>query len=109
MSIELPEAALRFIAAANADDTAGVVASFAPGATVLDEGHDVEGAEAIAAWFERASKAVGARIAVRSTRNDAGLAIARAEVSGRFPGSPVMLNFAFRIVDGRIARLEVTP
>ena len=36
-----------------------------------------------------------------------GLTVVRARVTGRFPGSPALLTFAFQLEDGRIAALEI--
>ena len=47
---------------------------------------------------------------IREMIPDDGFEVARAAVSGEFPGSPGELRFSFRFaVDGRIDRLVIRP
>ncbi len=106
---ELPPPVAAYFRAANAGDTDALVGCFAPGATVHDEGGQFSGAAAIAAWNEKAAKAVGAQCAVETVESVHQGIRARAEVSGAFPGSPIHLNFLFSLGADGITRLEITP
>lgn len=88
-------------------DGAALLAAFAPDAVVGDEGGSHAGHDAIDAWW-RAAKAKYAHVIepLELSETD-GVAKVLARVSGRFPGSPATLVFAFRIENGRIAGLEI--
>lgn len=81
--------------------------AFTPDAVVSDEGHAHTGHAAIEAWW-RDVKAQYQAVAEPLEVEAKGDAIeVRAKVSGRFPGSPITLTFAFRIEDHRIAALKI--
>lgn len=107
MSTELPDVVRHFFDAANRDDAAAVARAFTTDAIVLDEGREVTGHDAIAAWFRSSSAAVQARIRVEEVLPRATGLVVRSQVSGDFPGSPVKLDFCFTTRDGAIARLEI--
>jgi ketosteroid isomerase-like protein len=94
----------------DADQAAGHAApmdAFAPDAVVNDEGKAHRGHDAIEAWW-RAAKAQYQHTAEPcEVLEERGLTIVRARVTGRFPGSPALLTFAFQLGDGRIAALEI--
>jgi SnoaL-like domain len=88
-------------------DGASPLAAFAPDAVVADEGHRHTGHAAIDAWWRDAAakyQAVAEPLEV-NTKGD--VHEVRAKVTGRFPGSPITLTFAFRMKDDRIAALEI--
>ena len=94
----------------DADEAAGDAAptdAFAPDAVVRDEGRTHAGRDAIAAWWRAAKAQYRHRAEPREIQEERGLAIVRARVTGRFPGSPALLTFAFRLEGGRIAALEI--
>jgi hypothetical protein len=83
------------------------VSAFAPDAVVKDEGKVHVGHDAIEAWW-RAAKAQYQHTAEPcEILKERGLTTVRARVTGRFPGSPALLTFAFQLEDGRIAALEI--
>lgn len=83
------------------------VEAFAPDAVVTDEGQTYVGRDAITAWW-RAAKAKSQHTTEPcGSREERGLNIVRARVTGQFPGSPVVLSFAFRLKEERIAALEI--
>ncbi|MFC3228083.1 nuclear transport factor 2 family protein [Marinibaculum pumilum] len=81
--------------------------AFAPDATVRDEGKAHAGRDAIAAWWQAAKAAYGHSSKPCEIAEEGGTTIVLGRVTGRFPGSPAMLSFAFRLHDGRIAALEI--
>jgi SnoaL-like protein len=97
----------RYFALAPAADPEPYFAQFVPEAIVEDEGVIYRGADAIRSW----------RAAVPEVRYDvlgvdavADEYVARAEISGDFPGSPVTLTFLFTFTgDGRVATLAIRP
>jgi hypothetical protein len=75
----------------NADRRGGgaVARCFTTQAIVKDEGRTYSGLEAIRAWKTAAS--------------------AKYAYTGNFPGSPVDLQYIFRLERGKIANLEIAP
>jgi len=108
MKPDLPSILQRYFDAQNRHDIDAMVACFAPDASVLDEGRDFVGTEAIRSWMEETSGKY--RIAIRpletSREGDRTTVVAR--VSGTFDGSPTNLTYRFGIaVDGPIRSLEI--
>ncbi|MCD2519166.1 nuclear transport factor 2 family protein [Massilia sp. G4R7] len=104
----LPQPIADFVAANNAMDPQRIAAAFNLDATVFDEGHLRRGRDDIAAW---ASDYVAR---YQSTIEPTGVAqagdehVVRATVRGTFPGSPIALDFHFRLQGDGIQSLEVT-
>lgn len=95
----------RYFALAPAEDPEPYFAQFASDAIVEDEGATHRGVDAIRAW-----RAVVPEVSydVLSVDTVAGEHVARAEISGEFPGSPVVLTFLFTFTDdGRVATLAI--
>jgi hypothetical protein len=105
--MKLPAPVQTFFDADKAAGDAAPLGAFAPDAVVRDEGRTHVGLDAIEAWW-RAAKALYRHTAEPcEIREEHGRAIVRARVTGRFPGSPALLTFAFQFEDGRIAVLEI--
>jgi ketosteroid isomerase-like protein len=103
----LPAAVKRYLAAANRFDALVAADCFTDDAAVYDEDHDCVGRDAIRGWVaETSSKFHPAFTVMRASVNgdDVTLAVA---VSGRFPGSPVTLDFMFRLRNGKILLLTI--
>ena len=90
-------------------DPAGAapIRAFAPDAVVRDEGETHVGREAIAAWWGAAKAAFRHASEPLDASGDGDRVVVRAEVTGRFPGSPAVLAFAFQLRNGEIAALEI--
>ena len=88
-------------------DPVAMLAPFSAEAVVRDEGGVHRGTEAIGAWIAQASLQASAIARPRTIRSEAGLHEVTAEVSGRFPGSPIALSFRFRVEQDAIAQLEI--
>ncbi len=79
----------------------------APDAVVEDEGRTHAGLAAIETWW-RAAKAQSRHTAEPcEIREEPDRTIVRARVTGAFPGSPVLLTFAFRLAGDQIAELRI--
>ena len=102
--MKMPTAIQHFF---NEDDLEAAVNAFAADAVVKDEGHTYSGRQAIREW----------RVASRKMydfvsepfdlfiRDD--VVTVRANVCGNFPGSPVVLDYDFRLMAERIVELEI--
>jgi hypothetical protein len=95
----------RYFHLAPLSDTDAYFAQFDADATVEDEGHDHQGLDAIRAWR---SEVPVVSYEVRDIQSGDGKHVARAEIAGDFPGSPVELDFHFTLAaDGRIKSLAI--
>ena len=108
MKPELPDILDRYFKAQNAHDIDAMVACFAPGVTVRDEGRDIIGTEAVRAW----KKETSAKYRITAEPLECAQAGERAtvvvKVSGTFDGSPAKLTYRFSFSDdGLIGALEV--
>jgi hypothetical protein len=83
-------------------------AQFAPGAVVEDDGQTHVGIDAVRGWRRSVP---GVAYDVRAVaETSTGSHVATTEISGDFPGSPVLLGFAFTYDDaGLISRLVIAP
>ena len=96
---------MKYFELAKATDTRPYFAQFADDATLEDEGHEHHGIAQIRAWR---TSVPNARYDVRSVVHDGNATVARVDISGDFPGSPVELLFSFEYADdGRIAVLRI--
>ncbi len=106
--MELPKVIARFIEAQNNLDSEAYVACFTDSAIVHDEGRIHKGKAEIRKWIEHANSEYQSfmkPVGYESSGTDGVLA---AEVSGTFPGSPIVLQFHLGLKGGLIDSLKVT-
>jgi len=99
------------IAAYFTADTQGpdaVAQCFTMQGVVKDKGQTHTGREAIKAWKAEYSTLYTCTTQPSSVKLIDDVHAVRARVTGNFPGSPIDLNFLFRLERGLIARLEIT-
>src|SRR5262245_22253907 len=94
--------------AENGNDGEALIRTFAPDAVVKDEGQSHAGRPAIEAWW-RTAKAKYQHVVelLEKVGEEADLTEVRAKVTGRLPGSPVTITFAFRLTGDVITGLEI--
>jgi len=105
--MKLPAPLQTYFEADKAGGETAPLSAFAPDAVVTDEGRTHIGHDAIAAWWRAARAQYGHTAEPCAVREEQGQTLVRARVSGRFPGSPAILTFAFRIADGKISALRI--
>jgi uncharacterized protein (TIGR02246 family) len=105
--IPLPDPIAAYFAAEQANDAEAVARCFAEDGTVHDEKALRTGRAAIAAWMQAAKAQYAQRSEPVSLRADGGWHVVSARVSGNFPGSPAMIDHAFRLAGGTIRSLEI--
>jgi len=95
--IELPALIANYFEAQNSHDPDAVAGCFEEGGTVNDESRTYVGREAIRAW--QAGPVAGYDVTVEplEIQQEAGSAIVSARVSGKFPGSPIVLTHRFDV------------
>jgi hypothetical protein len=84
-----------------------MIAVFAEDATVHDEGRDHVGVSAIRTWMEETIEKYDYKVEpIESSRNGSS-AVVLVSLRGKFPGSPITLQYAFTLSGERVARLEI--
>ena len=81
---------------------------FTTGARVKDEGRTYVGVDAIKEWKAAASAAYTYTVEPFALDEKGSSQVVRSRVTGNFPGSPVDLQYHFRLERGLIASLEIT-
>jgi ketosteroid isomerase-like protein len=95
----------RYFQLAAAGDMDAYLAQFSTDAVAEDEGHEYRGVDAIRSWR---GEVVSVAYTTRTIERDGDEHVARTEVAGDFPGSPVTLAFHFTFTaDGQISRLAI--
>jgi len=105
-TLNLPEPIAAYFEA-DKQNSEALARCFTPRATVKDEGHTHTGLEAIKAWKEAASAAYTYTVQPLALDQEGGMHVVRARVTGSFPGSPIDLQYGFRLERGLIASLEI--
>jgi hypothetical protein len=107
MTARLPKVLAEYFAATNAHNVGAMIAAFAEDATVHDEGRDHVGVSAIRTWMEETIEKYDYKVEpIESSRNGSS-AVVLVSLRGKFPGSPITLQYAFNLSGERIARLEI--
>ena len=106
--LNLPEPIAAYFDADQRDGEA-VARCFTERAVVEDEGQSHSGHAAIKAWKTAASGKYSYTSEPFSQAQEEGRTIVKTRLTGNFPGSPVDLQFVFRLERGKIAHLEITP
>ena len=107
MQLDLPTPIDMYFLSEKTDGTEMTSQIFAIDAVVEDESAVHRGLSAIKAWKTSGKEATGYTVDPRSVHHDADRTIVTAEVVGRFPGSPLTLNYAFTLNDERVVKLEI--
>jgi len=108
MNINLPEPIAAYFAAEKLNGEA-VARCFTNRAIVKDDGHTYTGLTAIKRWKADAAAKFQYAIEPLSSEQQNGTTVVMSRLTGNFPGSPVTLQFLFRLERGKIASLEIIP
>jgi ketosteroid isomerase-like protein len=107
MAIDLPTPIALYIAAENRGDTEALAQCFAEDAVVRDERQTIEGLAAIKLWKAETHKKYQHTIEpLASAQKDDGTIVTN-RLTGNFPGSPIELQFIFRLDGDKITSLEI--
>lgn len=105
--LQLPEPIAAYFAADQQNPDA-LARCFTPQASVKDEGHTHVGQAAIRAWKAAASTQYRYTSEPFALAQQEGHHLVSSHVVGNFPGSPLDLQYRFRLERGLIAALEIT-
>jgi ketosteroid isomerase-like protein len=96
-----------YFAATNAHDVAAMSASFAEDAVVEDEGRQHEGLVAIRDWMRETIEKYDFKLDPIESSRHGGKGQVLISISGKFPGSPITLQYQFTFDGQKIARLVI--
>ncbi|KRB55585.1 hypothetical protein [Flavobacterium sp. Root186] len=105
--MNLPEVIKDLVNAQNNFDSSAYTNCFSETAIVFDEGKNHKGKTEIKSWIEKATKEYNAKMKALSFEGDAEKGELKAEVSGTFPGSPLVLTYDFEFDGGYIGSLKI--
>ena len=105
--MELPAIIRALIVSQNNQDSTSFAACFSRQANVYDEGRSYEGQAAIKAWNEHTSNEYKTQIEPIELIESDIETILIVNVSGRFEGSPIKLNYHLVIKDNLITSLTI--
>jgi ketosteroid isomerase-like protein len=107
MPARLPEPLAAYYAAQNTHDIDAMIAAFAEGAVVKDEGKEHHGVKAVREWMEETTRKYRVTVEVADVAEAAGNTLVTGLVSGNFKGSPVGLRYTFILDRQKISRLDI--
>lgn len=105
-TLTLPEPIAAYFAAEQNPEA--LAHCFTAQAVMKDDGHTYTGVGAIKAFMAEASAKYSATSVPFAIEREGGVQLVRANCTGNFPGSPIVLFYRFRLERGLIASLEVT-
>ncbi|OOQ58430.1 nuclear transport factor 2 family protein [Mucilaginibacter pedocola] len=106
--MELPQLVARFVETLNTQDSKAYVELFTEDAIVHDEGKTHNGKQEILEWIEDANAKYESFMEPLQYEESASNGTLTANVSGTFPGSPIVLQFHLGFKDGLIDSFNVT-
>jgi ketosteroid isomerase-like protein len=104
--MNLPSVITDLAKAQNNFDSVAYSNCFSETAVVFDEGRTHNGKMEIQQWIKKANEEYQA--VMKPVEYSATKEMLKAEVSGNFPGSPIVLTYHFQLKDGLIQSLKIT-
>jgi len=106
--MNLPKVVADLVQAQNEFNSRAYTDCFAETAVVYDEGKVHQGRTEILQWITQSNEQYRSVMKPLDFRESGATGVLSTEVSGTFPGSPIVLQFHFEIRDGLIQTLKVT-
>lgn len=106
--MELPQLVVKFVETQNTYNSGAYIECFTENAIVHDEGKTHTGKAEIRQWIEEANEKYKSVMKPLRYEESGSNGVLTAEVSGTFPGSPIVLKFHLGLKDGIIDSLNVT-
>src|SRR6266550_770179 len=107
MTINLPRIVQEYLDASNKHDVNSILSCFLDEAVIRDEGKTLHGKKAIEGWIAKTIERYKFQFKPLSVKEDYGEVVVSVEVSGTFPGSPVALDYHFKIENEKILSLVI--
>lgn len=108
MSIELPDPIAEYVAANARLDVDAMLAPFAPGAVIIDNGKRYKGTAQIRTLFEQEVIPVEAIFTPDTAQYEGDRVVVEGPAHGRFKGSPIRFTYDFTLAGDAITALEIT-
>lgn len=108
MSIQLPDIITEYMDASNQHNIKSIMACFSDLAVVYDEGEEFSGRNMVEAWLLNAIEQYQFQFKPLSMKKNEDEIIVDTQVSGKFEGSPVILQYHFKIEDEKISSLTIS-
>ncbi len=96
-----------YIAAENRGDTEAMAECFAEDAVVRDEGRTIKGLAAIKRWKAETKRKFQHTVEPLASVQEGDKTVVTNRLTGNFPGSPIELQFIFKLDGDKIASLEI--
>lgn len=106
--IDLPKVIADLVKAQNNFDTVDYTDCFCETAIVFDDGKTHNGRKEIEYWIEDTNQQYKATMEPLSFEQQETVSILKAEVSGNFDGSPILMSYHLEITDKLIQSLKIT-
>jgi len=103
--MNLPKVVQELVKTQNEFNSAAYAQCFTETATVFDEGKTHTGRKEIEQWIDKANKDY--RATMKPLEYSEAEQTLSTEVSGNFPGSPIMMKYHYEFEDGLIQALEI--
>jgi SnoaL-like domain len=107
MSLHLPKPIELYFEAENAGRPDDLAACIANDATVVDERRTYRGLAAIKAWKAETKARYNHTVEPLELAERDGRVVVRSRLAGTFPGSPIVVEFAFELEGDRIKSLVI--
>lgn len=107
MTLSLPEPISIFFSVSNGADAAVLTQCFSKDAVVTDEGKSYHGQEAIVAWIRGVRSKFDYSVEPTSISLEGDRTTVTSTVTGDFSGSPVRLDYVFKLQHDKIKSLEI--
>ena len=96
-----------YIAAENRGDTEAMAECFAEDAVVRDEGRTIKGLAAIKRWKAETKRKFQHTVEPLASVQEGDKTVVTNRLTGNFPGSPIELQFIFKLDGEKIVSLEI--
>ncbi len=108
MAIRLPRIIEKYVDASNKYEVKSILSCFSDDAFVHDEGETLHGKNAIESWIGKTIEKYKFQFKPLSVKSDDGDFVVAVEVAGSFDGSPVTLDYRFKIENDKISSLAIS-
>lgn len=106
--MQLPKVVSNLVKAQNEFDSAAYAGCFSETAVVFDEGETHTGRKEIQHWIDNANKRYRALMIPVGFEENESESLLKAEVSGDFPGSPIVMTYHLQMENELIKSLKIT-
>lgn len=107
MNRDLPLIIRKYVEASNRHDVQAILSCFSNDAVVHDEREALHGKKAIEGWIAKTIEKYKFRFKPLNLRDQESQVVVTIQVSGTFPGSPVTLDYKFKVDNDKIDSLAV--